>query len=65
MTNTCPICHDSLAHKLGAYLQEFDSLTLCDHRSMDDKLNCRSDVSQRNHVAALRNEGQTWVLSQR
>jgi hypothetical protein len=32
MTDTCPICHDSSAHKLGPYLQEFDLLSPSDHR---------------------------------
>jgi hypothetical protein len=65
MPDSCPICHDSSAHKLRAYLQEFDLLALSDHRSVDDKLNCGLDMSPRKHAAASRNEQQTKVLSQR
>jgi hypothetical protein len=63
--DTCPIYHDSLAYKLGAYLQEFDSLAPSDHRSANDKLNCGSDVSLRKHAAAPRSERQTEVLGQK
>jgi hypothetical protein len=65
MIDTCPICTDSSAHKLVTYLQEFGSLSPSDHRSMDDKMNCGSDASSRKHAAALRNEQQTGVLSQK
>jgi hypothetical protein len=54
MVDTCPICHESSAHKLIAYVQELGSLPLTSHRSMDDKLNCGSDVSPRKHVATPR-----------
>jgi hypothetical protein len=65
MADTCPICHDSSARKLGAYLQEFGSLSPSDHRSMDDKLNCGLDASPRKHATAPRNEQQTGVLGQK
>jgi hypothetical protein len=65
MIDTCPICPDSSAHKLGAYLQEFDSLFPSDHRSADDKLNYRSDGFTRKHATAPRNERQTRVLDQK
>jgi hypothetical protein len=65
MADTSSICHDSSAHKLGAYLQEFDSLSPSDHRSADDKLNCGSKASLRKHEAAPRKERQTGALGQK
>jgi hypothetical protein len=55
-TDTCPIYHGGSAHKLGAYLQEFDSLSPSDDRSTDDKLSYGSDASPRKRAAAPRNE---------
>jgi hypothetical protein len=54
MVDTCPICHESSAHKLIAYVQELGPLSPTDHRSVDDKLNCGSDVSPRKHAATPR-----------
>jgi hypothetical protein len=50
------ICPDSSAHKLGACLQEFSSLSPSDHQSGNDMLNCGSDVFLRKHAAAPGNE---------
>jgi hypothetical protein len=65
MADTCPICHDSSAHKLRAYIREFDSLTPSDHQSADDKLNYGSDVFPWKHAAALKNEQHTGALGQK
>jgi hypothetical protein len=65
VVDTCPICHDSSEHKLGAYLKKFDSLAPSDHRSVDDKLNCGSDESPRKCVVAPKSERQIGALSQR
>jgi hypothetical protein len=56
MVDNCPSCLGSLVHKLGAYPQESDSPSLFDHRSMDDKSSCGSDVFPRKHAAAPRSE---------
>jgi hypothetical protein len=65
MTDTCHISHDSLAHKLGAYLQELGSLSVSDHQSADDKLNYGLDVSPKKHAASPRNERQNRTLCQK
>jgi hypothetical protein len=62
MTDTCPIYPGSSVHKLGAYPQESDLPSLFDHRSMNDKLSCGSDASQRKHVAAPRSVLRTGDL---
>jgi hypothetical protein len=56
MTDTCPICHNSSAHKLGAYLQEFNLLSPSDHRSAGDKLNYGSGAFPRKHATVPKNE---------
>jgi hypothetical protein len=56
MVDTCPIYRRNLAHKLEAYLQESNLLFPSDHRSVDDKPSCGSDVFPRKHVATPRNE---------
>jgi hypothetical protein len=43
MVDTCPICHESLAHKLIAYVQELGSLS-----------HCGSDVSPRKYAVTPR-----------
>jgi hypothetical protein len=62
MTDTCPICPDSLAHKPGAYLQGFGLLSPSDHQSTNDKLNYGSDVFLGKHAAAPRNGPQIGSL---
>jgi hypothetical protein len=62
MASICPICPDSLAHKLRAYLQELGSISPSDHRSVDDMLNCGLDAFPSKHVAASKNKQQTRVL---
>jgi hypothetical protein len=56
MTDTCPICPGSSVHKLGAYPQESNLLSLSDHRSTDDILSCGLDASPRKHATAPRSE---------
>jgi hypothetical protein len=65
MVDTCPICLDSLAHKLRVYPQESDSPSLSDDRSANDMLSCGSDASPRKHAAAPRSERQTGALGQK
>jgi hypothetical protein len=65
MTDTCPICPGSKVHKLRAYPQEYDLLSLSDHRSMDDKSSCEPDASSRKHAAAHRSELRTGDLDQK
>jgi hypothetical protein len=65
MADTCPICPGSSVHKLGAYPQESDLSNLSDHRSVNDKPRCGSDVSPRKHVAAPRSDLRTEDLDQR
>jgi hypothetical protein len=65
MVDTCPICPDSSTHKLGAYLQGFHSLFLCDHRSTGDKLNYGPDAFPWKHAVVPRNEQRTRALGQK
>jgi hypothetical protein len=51
-----------LAHKLGAYIQELDSLSPSYHQFADDKLSYGSGVSPRKHATAPRNVRRTRAL---
>jgi hypothetical protein len=56
MVDTCPICPVNSVHKLEAYLQESDSPSMSNHRSVDDKPSCGSNASPRKHATAPRSE---------
>jgi hypothetical protein len=67
MADTVSMCPDSAVHKLRAYPQESDllSLSLSDHRFADDMPNYGSNVFLGKHAAAPRNERQTGALDQK
>jgi hypothetical protein len=65
MADTCSTSPGSSVYKLEAYPQEFDLLSLSDHRFADGKLSCGSDTSPRNHPAAPRSERRTRDLDQK